>query len=115
MWWHRRRSNSKLFEKNYFRIVVSLARSHNKSHILKNLTKDVSFEDVTDKYACIGIFGPNSEPLTELFGNFLKKISSFLGENFLKFMEIKFGFKDYHLLENLVGKFTFQLKVQSYF
>ena len=59
-------------KKNYFRIICpALARSHNKSHILKNLTKKVKFEDVTEKYSCIGLFGPNSRKfLTELFGNY---------------------------------------------
>ena len=58
-------------KKNYFRIICpALARSHNKSHILKNLTKEVNFKDVTDKFSCIGLFGPNSRKfLTELFGN----------------------------------------------
>jgi 4-methylaminobutanoate oxidase (formaldehyde-forming) len=65
-------------KKNYFRIICpALARSHNKSHILKNLTKKVNFKDVTDKYSCIGLFGPNSRKfLTELFGNY------FSNENF---------------------------------
>ena len=59
-------------KKDYFRIICpALARSHNKSHILKNLTKKVKFEDVTDKYSCIGLFGPNSRKfLNELFGNY---------------------------------------------
>ena len=58
-------------KKDHFRIICpALARSHNKSHILKNLTKKVKFEDVTDNYSCIGLFGPNSRKfLTELFGN----------------------------------------------
>ena len=62
-------------KKDYFRIICpALARSHNKSHILKNLTKKVKFEDVTDKYSCIGLFGPNSRNfLTELFGNHFSK------------------------------------------
>jgi len=34
----------------------------------------VKFEDVTDKYSCIGLFGPNSRKfLTELFGNYFSK------------------------------------------
>ena len=67
-----------MLKKNYFRIICpALTRSHNKSHILKNLTKKIKFEDVTDKYSCIGLFGPNSRKfLTELFGNY------FLNENF---------------------------------
>ena len=62
-------------KKDYFRIICpALARSHNKSHILKNLKKKVKFEDVTEKYACIGLFGPNSRKfLTELFGNYFSK------------------------------------------
>ena len=65
-------------KKDYFRIICpALARSHNKSHILKNLTKKIKFEDVTDKYSCIGLFGPKSRKfLTELFGNY------FSNENF---------------------------------
>jgi 4-methylaminobutanoate oxidase (formaldehyde-forming) len=62
-------------KKDFFRIICpALARSHNKSHILKNLTKKIKFEDVTDKYSCVGIFGPNSRKfLTELFGNYFSK------------------------------------------
>ena len=62
-------------KKDSFRIICpALARSHNKSHILKNLTKKIKFEDVTDKYSCVGIFGPNSRKfLTELFGNYFSK------------------------------------------
>ena len=62
-------------KENYFRIICpALARSHNKSHILKNLTKDVKFKDVTDDFSCIGIFGPNSRKfLTFLFGDFFSK------------------------------------------
>ena len=62
-------------KEDFFRIICpALARSHNKSHILKNLTKKIKFEDVTDKYSCVGIFGPNSRKfLTELFGNYFSK------------------------------------------
>ena len=65
-------------KKNYFRIICpALTRSYIKSHILKNLTKKIKFDDVTDKYSCIGLFGPNSRKfLTELFGDY------FSNENF---------------------------------
>ncbi len=65
-------------KKNYFRVICpAMARSHNKSHILKNLKKKINFNDVTEKYSCIGLFGPNSRIfLTELFGDF------FSNENF---------------------------------
>ena len=60
---------------NYFRVICpALSRSHNKSHILKNLTKKINFKDVTEKYSCIGLFGPNSRKfLTELFGDYFSK------------------------------------------
>ena len=62
-------------KKDYFRIICpAMARSHNKSHILKNLDKKVKFEDVTDKYSCIGLFGPNSRKfLKVLFGNYFSQ------------------------------------------
>ena len=51
-------------DKNYFRIITSAAnREHDKFHILKHLTKDVEFKDVTDEIACLGIFGPKSRTL----------------------------------------------------
>lgn len=56
--------------KNYFRVICpAFVRSHNKSHILKNIKKEIIFKDVTDEVSCIGIFGPNSRQfLTKLFG-----------------------------------------------
>jgi len=51
-------------DKNYFRIVTSAAnREHDKFHILKHLSKEVEFKDVTDEIACLGIFGPESRNL----------------------------------------------------
>ena len=50
--------------KNYFRIVTSAAnRVHDKFHILKHLSKEVDFKDVTDEIACLGVFGPKSRSL----------------------------------------------------
>jgi glycine cleavage system aminomethyltransferase T/glycine/D-amino acid oxidase-like deaminating enzyme len=59
-------------KENYFRIICpAFARSHNKSHILKNINKKIIFKDVTDEFSCIGIFGPNSRKfLNKLFGNY---------------------------------------------
>ena len=65
-------------EKNYFRIISSAAvRTHDKHHILKYLSKDTEFKDVTDELICLGIFGPKSRDL-------LSKISNedFSNENF---------------------------------
>ena len=50
--------------KNHFRIISSAAvRTHDKAHILRHLSKDVEFKDVTDKLVCLGIFGPKSRNL----------------------------------------------------
>ena len=50
--------------KNYFRIVTSAAnREHDKFHILKHLSKEVEFTDVTEQIACLGVFGPKSRNL----------------------------------------------------
>jgi len=51
-------------DKNYFRIISSAAnREHDKFHILKYLSKEVEFKDVTDEIACLGVFGPKSRGL----------------------------------------------------
>ncbi len=56
---------------NKFRVVTgSGVRSHDKKHLLKYLDKSVELKDITDEYACFGIFGPKSRSLlTEVFGN----------------------------------------------
>jgi 4-methylaminobutanoate oxidase (formaldehyde-forming) len=61
-------------DKNYFRIVSSAAvRTRDKHHILKNLSSQVQFKDVTEDYACLGLFGPNSRDLvTEVAGNYFQ-------------------------------------------
>jgi 4-methylaminobutanoate oxidase (formaldehyde-forming) len=49
---------------NHFRIISSAAvRTHDKAHILKYLSKDIEFKDVTDELICLGIFGPKSRDL----------------------------------------------------
>jgi len=65
-------------DKNYFRIITSAAnREHDKFHILKHLSKEVEFKDVTDEVACLGVFGPKSRTL-------MSKLSKddFSNENF---------------------------------
>jgi len=50
--------------KNYFRIVTAAAnRNHDKFHILKHLSNEVEFKDVTDNIACLGVFGPKTKNL----------------------------------------------------
>ncbi|MDB2545974.1 FAD-dependent oxidoreductase, partial [Candidatus Pelagibacter bacterium] len=65
-------------EKNHFRIISSAAvRTHDKAHILKYLSKDLEFKDITDDLVCLGVFGPKSREL-------LSKITAedFTNENF---------------------------------
>ncbi len=51
-------------DKDYFRIITSAAnRERDKFHVLKYLSKDVEFKDVTDEIACLGVFGPKSRNL----------------------------------------------------
>ncbi len=59
-------------DKNKFRIVTgSVVRTHDKKHILKHLNKSIKFQDITEKFACLGIFGPKSRDLvSKLFGKF---------------------------------------------
>ena len=55
---------------NYFRIISSAAaRTHDKAHILKHLSGDVEFKDVTDELICLGIFGPKSRSLLSKITN----------------------------------------------
>jgi len=50
--------------KNYFRIVTAAAnREHDKFHILKHLSNEIEFKDVTDNIGCLGVFGPKSKDL----------------------------------------------------
>jgi len=57
-------------DKNYFRIITSAAnKEHDKFHILKHLSKEVVFKDVTDEVACLGVFGPKSRSLMSKLSN----------------------------------------------
>ena len=57
-------------DKNHFRIISSAAvRTHDKAHILKHLSKDIEFKDVTDELICLGIFGPKSRDLISKITN----------------------------------------------
>ena len=58
-------------EKNHFRIISSAAvRIRDKHHVLKYLDSRVEFKDITEDYACLGLFGPKSRSLiTELAGD----------------------------------------------
>ena len=57
-------------EKNHFRIISSAAtRTHDKAHILKHLSTDLEFKDITDELVCLGIFGPKSRNLISKISN----------------------------------------------
>jgi len=61
-------------DNDYFRIITSAAvRVRDKHHILKHLDSAVEFKDVTEDYACLGVFGPKSRKLlTEIAGDYFK-------------------------------------------
>ncbi len=72
---------------NKFRIVTgSSVREHDKKHIIKYLKEDIKFTDITDEYACFGIFGPKSRDLlNDIAGNkFENKDFKFGKGKFLK-------------------------------
>ena len=49
---------------NHYRIISgAVVRTHDKHHILKHISKDLEFKDVTDDLVCLGIFGPKSRDL----------------------------------------------------
>jgi len=57
-------------DNNHFRIISSAAvRTHDKAHILKHLSNDVEFKDVTDDLICLGVFGPKSRALLSKLSN----------------------------------------------
>ena len=57
-------------DKNYYRIVSSAAnREHDKFHILKHISDDINFKDVTEDYCCLGLFGPKSRELINSISN----------------------------------------------
>ena len=57
-------------DKNHFRIISSAAvRTHDKAHILKHISSDVEFKDVTDDLVCLGLFGPKSRDLISKLSN----------------------------------------------
>ena len=51
-------------DKNHFRIISSAAtRTHDKAHIIKHLSHNLEFKDITDDLICLGVFGPKSRNL----------------------------------------------------
>ncbi len=99
-------------EKNHFRIISSAAtRTHDKAHILKHLSPDLKFKDITDDLVCLGVFGPKSR-------NLISKISKndFTNKT-LKFGNGKFvtiGTKKVWVQRlSYVGELGFEIYIES--
>ncbi len=78
--------------KDYYRIISSAGnREHDKFHILKYLSKDISFTDVTDDYCCLGLFGPKSREMMSKISkdDFTNKSFSFGNSKFITIENIK--------------------------
>ena len=57
-------------DKNHFRIISSAAvRTHDKAHILKHISSEIEFKDITDELVCLGLFGPLSRNLVSKLSN----------------------------------------------
>ena len=99
-------------DQNHFRIISSATvRTHDKAHILKHLSKDVEFKDVTDDLICLGIFGPKSRDLLSQITN-----ESLSNENF-KFgtsKNIKLGLMNVWVQRlSYVGELGYELYVNN--
>ena len=97
--------------KNHFRIVTSAAnREHDKFHILKHLSQEVEFKDVSDEIACLGIFGPKSRDLVA------KLTKDDISNENLKFgtsKKIKINKKDIWIQRlSYVGELGFELYIK---
>ena len=90
-------------DKNHFRIISSAAtRTHDKAHILKHLSPNLEFKDITDDLVCLGIFGPKSRNLISKISNddFSNETFKFGYGKFVTLVQKKFGPKDYLMWVN---------------
>ena len=97
---------------NTFRIISSAAtRSHDKAHILKNLSKKIIFSDITDDFSCLGLFGPKSRKLMSTLFN-----EDFSNENFKfgtgKFIQ-KLSKKMWIQRLSYVGELGFEIYIKN--
>ena len=99
-------------DKNHFRIISSAAvRTHDKAHILKNLSNEVKFKDVTDELICLGIFGPKSR---DLLSKITKKDLSNENFKFSTSKNIKLASIDVWVQRlSYVGELGYELYVQT--
>ena len=57
-------------KENHYRVISSAAtRTHDKAHIVKHLSPNLEFRDITDELVCLGIFGPKSRKLISKISN----------------------------------------------
>ena len=99
-------------DKNHFRIVSSAAtRERDKNHILKHLSDEVKFTDVTETICCLGLFGPKSRKMIQQISD-----DDFSYENF-KFGSAKNididGIKVWAQRISYVGELGFELYVEK--
>ena len=96
------------FNKEYFRIITSAAnRERDKFHILKHLSQDIDFKDVTDDIACFGLFGPKSRDLLQ---KLTKDDISKMIINFASFKKIQINNIDIFAQRlSYVGEYGFEL------
>ena len=99
-------------DKNYFRIVSSAAtRERDKHHILKYLSKEVEFLDITESICCLGLFGPKSRDMIEKISN-----DDYKSENFkfgtAKIVNIK-NIKVWAQRISYVGELGFELYIDK--
>ena len=99
-------------DKDYFRIISSAAtRERDKFHILKHLSHEIEFKDVTEYYCCLGLFGPKSRELLKNLSN-----DDLSNENF-KFGTAKIiKIKDINVWAqrlSYVGELGFELYVEN--
>ena len=98
--------------REHFRIISSATvRTHDKAHILKYLSNEVEFKDVTDELVCLGVFGPRSRDLLSKISN-----DNLSNENF------KFGLGKYIKVGSLdiwvqrlsyVGELGYELYIKN--
>ena len=99
-------------DKNHFRVISSSAtRIHDKTHMLKHLSPDIEFKDITDELVCLGLFGPKSRELMSIISK-----DDFSNSNF------KFGMGKFSIIGSkkiwvqrlsYVGELGFELYIKT--
>ena len=99
-------------DKNHFRVISSSAtRTHDKTHILKYLSPNLDFKDITDDLVCLGVFGPKSRKLMSIISK-----DDYSNDNF------KFGMGKYSNIDSkevwvqrlsYVGELGFELYINK--